>query len=336
MDERLLFDRLHQALDVEPSPGAYDRLRVSLIKSPARPHGGLSFTFRWPKVGLRLAAVVTLVVLGIALVAGFVATHRVAEDITTVNSDHAITAYKLRLSDAYAKISTEASNWNCNSGTQFAACEADANRLLPANYQWLNDLNAIQPPARFAIAHAQLRLHVTAQLARTYVWIAASRAHDAAAVDREVAVIRGQTGATWVQTMVANVVASKQRSAATYISSVRSEKLGLDGCASCQNLAGQSQVSCTGGQAPTCQDLVTLTATQVLSFQAALIATAAPNSMTTKDNRLQLDLGAAAAALVAMDDALTSGDQAAFNVGRTSFQQAMPAINRDAADILKS
>jgi hypothetical protein len=336
MDERLLYDRVHQALDAEPSPGAYDRLRVSLTKSPARPHRGLSFTFRWPKMGLRLAAVVTLVVLGIALVAGFVATHRVAENITQVNSDHATAAYKLMVSDAYAKVSTEASNWNCNSGTEFVACEADGNRLLPAGYQWLNDLNRIQPPATFAVAHAQLRLHVTAQIARTYALIAASRAHDAAAVDREVAVIRGHTGSAWVQTMVESIVASKQRTAPIYVSSVRTEKQGLDGCVSCQDLAGQSQYSCAGGQATSCQDLVKLTATQVLSFQAALVRTAAPNSLTAKDSRLQLDLANAAAALVTMDDALSAGDQAAFNAGRTSLQQAMPAISRDAADILKS
>jgi len=77
-----------------------------------------------------------------------------------------------------------------------------------------------------------------------------------------------------------------------------------------------------------------MAATQVLSFQAALVVTAAPGSLTAKDNRLQLDLADAAAALVAMNDALSSSDQAAFNAGRTSLQQAMPTINRDAADIL--
>jgi hypothetical protein len=333
MDERILFDRFHQALDVEPRPDAYERLQIALARKPVKSQGWLAFRVRLPKMGLRLAAVMTVVVIAIAVAAAFVATHRVADRVSPADSDHAIAAYKLMLANDYIKVTTAAGTWTC-SGSQFAACEAGASSMLPVANQWLNDLNRFQTPARFAVADAQLRRHIAAQNSRIDALIAASRAHDAAAVDREMAVINGGTGAGWGTKMVSSIENSRQGTVATYVESVRWEKQGLDGCTACQDLAGQNQYSCAGSQASTCQDLVDIAARQVTSFQSAVVVIAAPSSLAAKDSRLQLDLANADNALVTMADALATGDQAGFNAGRTSYQRAIAAINRDAADIL--
>jgi hypothetical protein len=60
----------------------------------------------------------------------------------------------------------------------------------------------------------------------------------------------------------------------------------------------------------------------------------APSSLLSKDNRPQLDLATADTALLTMDEALSAGDQAGFNASRVSFQQAMAAVDVDAANIL--
>lgn len=336
MDEHMLFERFHQALDVEPRAGAYDRLRIALAHNPVMPQRWSVFSMSWPKMGLRLAAVMAIVVIVIAAAAAFLATHRVADNNAPADSEHGIAAYKLAVSNDNTKVQTAAATWSCNGGSQFAACEADASRMLPLANQFVDDLNRVHPPARFAVAHAQLRLHVAAQNSRSNALLAASQVHDAAAVDRELAAIQGETGWAWVQAMVSSILSSRQGTVASYVANIRSEKLGLEACVACLDLAGQNQYSCTGSQASTCQDLVTNTAIEVKTFQDAVVQVAAPRSLMAKDNRMQLDLAKADTALVAMVDAVNAGDQAGFNAARTSLQQAIPAINHDAADILGS
>jgi hypothetical protein len=337
MDERILFDRIHQALDVEPQVGAYERLRIALTNTAAKPQrSGLRLSR--PEMGLRFAAIMTLVVVVIAIAAAsvFLATQRFADRTAPADSDQAINAYKLMVSDNFSKVSIAAGALKCNSSTEFAACEADAINMLHVANQYLDALIRFPTPRRFAIVDAQLRRHIEAQNSRTYALIAASRAHDAAAADRELAAMNGETGGRWGTQMASSILRSRQETAATYLASVRSEKQGLDGCIECQDLAGQKQISCAGDQASTCQDLVDTTARQVKGFQAALVTIAAPNSLVAKDSTLQLDLGQAETALKAMVDALAAVDQAGFNAGRIAYQQAIPSINRDAADILNS
>lgn len=338
MDERILFDRIHQALDIEPSQGAYERLQIALVNKPVKSRKWQAFPIRSSKTGLRVAAVIAVVVLAIAAAAAYVAAHRVADEVTPADSEHAVASYKHLLSDDYNKIPITSIESTC-SGNQFAACEADLNLRIPTVNQIQNDLGRIQPPARFAVAVAQMRRHQALQLSRLNAVLAANRAQDAAGVDRTVASV--VSGRPWMDAMFNSIFSSQQGSIATYTQTVRNEKRNLDQCIECRNLAGQSQISCIGSQATSCQALLQSTAAQVASsqsavasFQNAVVRIAAPNSLATKDNRLQLDLAKADTALLMMADALSAGDQAGFNRGRVSLQQAVAAIDRDAADIL--
>lgn len=333
MDEQILFDRLHRALDVESRPGAYERLRIALTKTPVQPQRWTALAMTWPKMGVRLAAIMTVVVLAIAAGAAFLATHRVADRVSPADSNQAIAAYQKLVGDDYALVTTAAAGWTCNNGSQFAACETDGSNILPFSQRLLDDLNRHQAPARFAVADTQLRRHLAAQNSRVEALLIASRAHDAARADRELKAIQGGTGAQWGPTMVSSILSSHQGTAATYVESVRYEKQGLDGCSACLDLAGPNQYDCTGNQATTCRDLVDSAAGRIARFQTALVALSAPSSMTPRDNGLQLDLAKADTALITMADALATGDQAAFNAGRNSFHQAVAAVNSDAAGI---
>ncbi len=331
MEERTLFDRIHEALDVEPRPGAYERLRTALASKRVKPQRWPAFPMRSPKLGLRLAAVMTVVVLAIAAAAAFLVTHPVADRETPADSERAIAAYKLMLYDDYIKIPDPGIESVCF-GNQFAACDADVSLRIPVVNQIQNDLNRLEPPARFAVAVGQMRRHNALQLTGLNAVLAASRAQDAAGMDRSVAAV--VSGRPWMDAMFTGVLSSQQGTVATYLGSVRNEKRNLDLCVECQDLAGQNQITCTGSQATSCQALLQGTAARVGSFQRAVVLVAAPSSMTTKDNRLQLDLARADTALVTMAEALSAGDQAGFNAGRASLQQAMAAVNVDAADIL--
>jgi hypothetical protein len=333
MDDRVLFDRFHQALDVEPPADAYVRLRKALDQRSARPAQPLGWGLRWPRMGLRLAAVVTAAVIVIAAAAAFFSTHRVADRTSPADTSQAIMAYKLMVGTDHDKVQTAGQAEGCNNGSEFAACVAYFTLIMPAQNQFLADLNRFHTPSRFAAADSQLRRHITAQIARENAILAADRAQDAATADLWLKVQDGQTGRLWAQIMVASIVSSKQGTVDTYAASVRYNKQKLDSCTECNDLAGQSQFSCTGSGVQACLDLVHKVESQVTSLQTAVVAIAAPGLFVTRDRQLQLDLAKADSALTSMADALAAGDQAGFSAGRSLYQQAMIAIKQDAAAI---
>ena len=75
MEQENLFDRIHEALDAEPRPGAYERLRAALIKSPARAQRRPALQMRWSKMGFKLAAGLAVVALAIAISAAILVRH---------------------------------------------------------------------------------------------------------------------------------------------------------------------------------------------------------------------------------------------------------------------
>ena len=330
MDERILFERLHDALDIEPHPDAYERLRVALAKRPAQPRRWLVLRMRGSNMGLRLAAGLAFLVLAAALVAAFLAAHNATTGSVPAGTGQTIQAYqKLVGDDALQANNTWSSP--CDT-TQHSGCQADANRALVALQQWSDDLNRSEPPARFAVVDAQLRLHITGSIAGLNALLAASQAGDQTGMDR--AYLLALAGRLWTDAVVPSVVASQQVNVAGYTNAVRTESNSLASCGSCQDLAGQGQIDCSNSQPSTCQNLVDAAAGQIAGFQATLAASAAPDSLTAKDAHLQQDLAQADTALIGMNAALSTGDQAAFNARRSALQLALAAGNRDAAAIV--
>jgi hypothetical protein len=327
MDERILFERLHDALDIEPHLDAYERLRVALAKSPAQPQRWPVLRMRGSNMGLRLAAGLAFFVLAAVLVAAFLAAHNATTGSVPAGTSLSIQAYQKLVGDDAIKANN---TWSspCDT-TQHSGCQADANGALVALQQWLSDLNRSQPPARFAVVDAQLRLHLTGSIAGLNALLAAGQAGDQAGTDR--AYLLALAGRLWTDAVIPSIVSSQQVDVTGYVSVVSGQSSSLASCTSCQQLAGQSQVDCANSQA--CQDLVDAAAGQIAGFQATLAASAAPSSLTARDSSLQQDLAQADTALIGMNAALSTGDQVAFNARRSVLQQALAAVNRDAAAI---
>jgi hypothetical protein len=331
MDERVLFERFHEALDVEPSSGGYERLRIALARSPVKPQRRPALELRWSKMGLRLAAGLALIVLAVAIAAVILATHFSTGGSVPAHSRLSIGAYQKMVNADYT---SAAATWFSPCDTnQHSGCQGDATRGTLALQQWLDDLNRSEPPERFAIVDAQMRQHLTLNISALKTLLAASQAQDQAGMSR--AYLSAVAGRLWADDMVPNITSSYQTTAAAYSSSLNAGKQGIDQCITCQDLAGQSAIDCSGNQASSCQDLLTATQDQIARFQAGLVGAAAPTSLAVKDSRLQLDLAQADTALMAMQSALSASDQAGFDAARISFRRALATVDRDAADILK-
>jgi photosystem II stability/assembly factor-like uncharacterized protein len=72
IDERRVFERFHEALDVEPRPGAYERLQTALAKNPVSPRRWPQSVFRRPETRVAIAGWVA-VFLAVALATVFLA-----------------------------------------------------------------------------------------------------------------------------------------------------------------------------------------------------------------------------------------------------------------------
>jgi hypothetical protein len=329
MDETILFDRMHDALDIEPPAGAYERMRIALAKSPAKPHGWPVFRMRGSNMGFRLAAGFTLLVLVGAIVAAYLAAHNATSSRVPAGSGQTIAAYQNLVNvDDQNAIAT----WSapCDTSTH-TGCRADATRALVALHQWLDDLNRSEPPARFLVVDAQLRLHLSASIAALNALLVASQANDPNGMDR--AYLLGLAGRTWTDAVVPGIVSSKQVNAVAYVNSVRDEGNAMTSCTSCQILDGPTNLDCSQNQAPTCQDLLDATAGPVAGFQFALAASSAPASLSAADTRLQQDLAQADSALIAMRAALSTGDQTGFNAARATLRTAFSAMDLDVSVI---
>jgi photosystem II stability/assembly factor-like uncharacterized protein len=90
MDERALYQRFHAALDIEPGPGAYDRLREALTR--ARPERRPWFNIGLPRNSRQLVAAAVVVVLAAAAVPAFLALHRYAQQVVTTRQHPKSTA----------------------------------------------------------------------------------------------------------------------------------------------------------------------------------------------------------------------------------------------------
>jgi hypothetical protein len=331
MDEQILFDRFHEALDTEPPAGAYARLQIALVKSPVKLQPRLALQPRWSRTGLRLSAVLTAIVLAIVAVAAFLATHRALDGSVPAGSDRAIKSYQTLVGNDYQRSREARPRGTCMNFLD-ASCPAATVRSVSALQQWLDDLNQSEPPARFAFVDAQMRSHLGLLISDMNAAAAAQRAKDQSGLAHANQAAGNERG--WLDDTVSSVVNSQQGTVATYTEAVRLRKQNLVQCAGCEQLVSQRYVSCNGDQASACQDGIQHISFQVVRFEAATIRVAAPNSLMTKDIRLQSDLAKADTALIAMTSALSVGDQAAFDAGRISLQRALAAVDQDATDIL--
>jgi hypothetical protein len=206
----------------------------------------------------------------------------------------------------------------------------DTTQLLTALQRWLDALNRSEPPPRFAVIDAQLRLHLATTIFDRNAANAADLAKDQNALDRADNVGVGQQA--WLDEVTRSIADSEPGTAATYVASVRAGNQVFGGCAACQSLA--NQVDCTEMQATSCLYDVGYAVAAIGPFEGALVRVAAPSSLAAQDAQLQKDLAQADTGVLAIEKAQLTGDQAGFNAGRLLLQQVLPAINVDVAGIV--
>jgi hypothetical protein len=279
-------------------------------------------------MGFRLAAGLALLVLVGAIIAAYLAVHNATSSRVPAGSGQTIAAYQ-NLVNVDGQSASATWSAPCDTTTH-TGCQADATRALVVLHQWLDDLNRSEPPARFLVVDAQLRLHISGSISGLNALLVATQANDQNGIDR--AYLLAAAGAAWTNAVVPSITSSKQVSAAAYTNSVRAQSSSLTNCADCQVLTAQSQIDCSQDQT-NCQTLLDGADLQVASLQSAVIALAAPDSLSAKDARLQQDLARADSALIAMRAALLTGNQAGFNAGRVTLRSALAAVSVDTAAI---
>jgi hypothetical protein len=329
MDEKILFDRMHKALDIEPPPGAYERMRIALAESPAKPHSWPVLRIGGSKMRFRLAAGLAVIALAAAIAAAFIVAHNATTASVPAGSGQTIQAYQ-NLVGVDGQNADATWSAPCDTTTH-TGCQGDATRAIVALQRWLDDLNRSEPPARFLIVDAQLRLHISGSIAGLNALLAASKANDSNGMDR--AYLLALDGRLWTDAVVPSIVSSKQVDAAAYVNSVEAGGNAMIACTACQILFGPTQIDCSQNQASTCQGLLDGSAGQVAGFQSALVASSAPAALSAADTHLQEDLAQADSALIAMRAALSTGDQAGFDAGRVTLQSAFSAVSRDVTAI---
>lgn len=329
MQEQILFDRVHGALDVEPPPGAYERLERRLAAASVTPRreirlGGIRFTG-----GLKLVSAIVAVLLVLAAAGAFIGVRLISPGPSPARHQLSVSAYQ-------ALIQRDWSGWSSAGDSSACAnlqsvCPAPGAPARSATQKWLKDLQQSEPPARFAIIDSLLRRHLAAEINDLSTLFAAYAARDESGLTR--AYFAASTEGTWVDDVANTIVRSREVTAATYVTDIETEKANLAACATCASLTTTTPLSCSA-PAATCEFDVYDALGVIEVFEATLIRSAAPAGLATPDALLQGDLAVADSALEAMAAAYLAGDQAGFDAGRASFATALPRVNADITRIL--
>jgi hypothetical protein len=329
MQEDTMFDRIHDALDIEPPAGAYERLRIALNQKPVTPYRWPAFQTRWSKMGFRLVAGVAMVALAIAILAAAIAIHSASNNQVPAGGMN-IPAYQRMVAndnaDALATFSSP-----CDVGVH-SGCLSDATRAIPVVQKWLDDLTRAQTPGRFVVIDAEMRNHLAQNLTALHELVIASQAGDGPGMDR--AFVVAVYAEEWTSTVIPGITGSQQVDPNAYIALVRSETSSLDACGAACGFTSVA-TNCVTSDGLTCLNYFDKVAVSFAGYQADLIRKAAPASLAAKDARLQSDLAQADAVLLTMRLAVAANDQVGFNSGISQVQRIVALIDKDANSILQ-
>jgi hypothetical protein len=330
MDERVLFNRFHEAFEIQPRPGSYDRMRAALIGPSVvvKRRGG--FRLRFTRMGLRAAAAMALVVLIVAAFAGFLALHRASRSTYVPARPHGENLKPYQ--DLFARNHAQAYIWEANHCFLItdAGCPASVERYNAVLEAWLQDMDGITPPARFTRIDAMLRAHLAAAIAAGNVAVQAQKTGNAGLFNAATAEYLDLRG-FYAQVSDA-VAAPREVTAAGYRANLSDQMDLFNSCTPCARYVTSAPPACTGSHVNDCiVDAVAVDA-QIYTIEAAVVAHAAPNSIGA-DATLQTDLANADAAALEMIHAGLGGDVSGFNSAQRSLQVAISAFTADATAI---
>jgi hypothetical protein len=330
MDEHIFFDRFHEALEMEPRPGAYDRMRHAFTNQSVARKSGPLFRMRWTKMGLRVAAGLTAVIVAIALLAVFIATHNppVGNIPASQDTKENVTAYENLNRADDVKMNVAVSN-HCvtiaDPGCAAAVLVVDA-----ALQQWTADLNGFNTPSRFVVLDGELRTHLGQAIKELNATVSFQKNNNVSAFNMAIGAASYEHD--WIN-YAATALEASPGVASKYRSAVGFAKQSFDSCTTCGALPARA---CLGASAQSCEDDVQSAEFQTQAFLIAVLSNPAPSALTAKDARLKADLAAADTALLAITNGLLSGDSGAVQAGQRSFSSAIGSVAADASAISNS
>lgn len=333
MDDRYVFDRFHEALELEPNAGAYERFRSTFINLPGATKKRPVFRLRFSKMGFRLAAVmVAVVVIAIAVVAGILATHHGPTSYVNATQDQNGRAYvRLMLTD-YNNFVNATSN-HCNT-IDDQGCAAAVQHLLPAMQKWVSDLAAFHTPAQYVVLDGRLRAHVNEAIVELNMLAPAQNRHDAAGFT--LAINAALYERAWVDPASFTLEGTYPSVAPSYSDAVKLANKSLFACANtspgpdalgCEHISGGE--ACLGAAAQACADDIQSAETQLQNFMIAIAQNPAPPSMAAKDRQFETDLINADNLLLDLVTLQLQGNASKISSDELSY---LAAINSAAAD----
>jgi hypothetical protein len=338
MNEAKIRERLHQAVGEASFPEYLPSRVEARLKHPGRDQSPPARRANGPlllglgRIGSLVAAL--LVVLLIAALVVGVSVWRNGDLLNhprPAGQDPAIKHYQAETSaDLQRFVDTQPPSCNGPSWAD-AACLAQILPRTAALQHWLDDLNRTQPPARFAALVALMRRHLTLALSAQARVLAAFRAKDDQAFVDAGGVTLNETDPLAHQ--AETIIESRQATIPLYKSFIRSDRTYLLACGGCEQLIRQGQVVCEASRTPACVDEFAALRLQLEIFVSDLASTSAPDSLSAEDAKLQADLMAADAALVAMESAASGHDQVGLQAGHDQLLRALRGVDADAAGI---
>jgi hypothetical protein len=339
MDERTLFDRFHDALDAEPRPGAFERMRFAMSKNqPVVLEKRPALQTRWPKMGLRIAAVMTAVVVAFALVAAFIAGHPGLVGTAPAAPDPNVKAYQAMVYSDHDAVNTVNFNHTCSS-VQDAGCPAADDAEIAALQNWIGDLKSFRTPSQFVVLDGQLRAHLNETIAELNLITVYQKANNENAF-----IVASQAEffeEVWSNAAMLAFEGTSPRVAGTYHDAFRLARQALDACVN--NNPAPADIGCDAirlgrvcagsAHARDCGLEVQNAETQIQTLLIALLQNPAPRSLTTKNAQVMSDLAKADSALLAITDALLNGDAGKMATASNSYDAYIFAADSDAGAI---
>lgn len=334
MDERVLFDRFHAALDVEPRPGAFDRLRAAMNDNPAVAHRRPAFRMRFTKMGLRITAAVAVAAIVIALVVALVAgRHGPVSSVPAGADEKAVAAYRSMIQHDYSAMSASTSQ-HCDTIAD-TGCAGAIARVVPTLGKWVTDMQAFHTPARYATVDALLRHHLVQAANDLNAAVGFQKANDSAGFDLamngalyERAYIDPATFA--IEGQYSNTAGSYHDALAAVMKNTLNCVGGTPGPAdlACQHL---TSASCSLSAITSCQNDVQNASTQIQGYALALVQFQPPASVASKAAQLQADFVQADTALLGVTQALLNRSSGGIVSSTSAYASAIGSIQSDMA-----
>jgi len=332
MDERILFDQFHEALDVEPRPGAYERMRFAMTNHPVAVKQRPVFRMRWSKMGIRVAAVLAAAVLAIVLGAAILATHHGPTGSVTAGEDPNVKAYQDMMLANYDAMNALSSG-SCST-IQDTGCAALAITATAGLQKWVGDLNSFHTPTAYVVVDGQLRRHLSEVITELNAAVAFQKAKNQNGFDLAMGDVVYERA--WIDPPYFAIEGTYSKVAGSYHDAVNLARQALQACVSstpgpgelaCTRLSGHEP--CAGASAQTCENDVQGAATRIQIFVIGLTQNPTPGGLSANARQVLPDLAQADTALLAITDALLKGDPAKADAGESAYVIAINAANAD-------